>query len=74
MDSDLVFVIGIIILAFAIPAIVSAISDGRTPRGAALMILIGGGLTALAVNQQPGGFQVSEIPDVFVRVIGRYLN
>jgi hypothetical protein len=74
MDPDLYFVIGIIIAAFAIPAILSAFSEGRAPRAAAILIMIGGGLVALAVYSNPGGYSVTEIPDVFVRVVGGYIN
>lgn len=74
MNSDLYLVVGIVVVAFTIPAIVSALSDGRAPRTAAIMVMIGGGLIALAVYQTPGGYEVAEIPSVFVRVVSRYLN
>ena len=74
MNADLYLVVGIVVVAFMIPAIISAFSEGRAPRAAAIMAMIGGGLIALAVYQTPGGYQVSEIPEVFVRVVGRYLN
>ncbi|WP_420860172.1 hypothetical protein [Marivivens marinus] len=74
MDTDLFFVIGLIIAGFSIPPIIGALSEGRAPRTAAIAILIGGGLVALAVNERPGAYSVSEIPDAFVRVVGRYIN
>ncbi|SMY06788.1 hypothetical protein [Flavimaricola marinus] len=74
MNADLFLVVGIVVVAFTIPAIVGAFSEGRAPRAAAIMVMIGGGLIALAVYQTPGGYQVSEIPSVFARVIGYYIN
>ena len=74
MDPDLYFVLGIIIGAFSIPAILSAYTEGRTPRAAAILVMIGGGLVALAIYSSPQGYTIEEVPDVFVRVIGKYIN
>lgn len=74
MNADLYLVIGLVVVAFTIPAIIGAFSEGRAPRAAAIMVMIGGGLIALAVYQTPGGYQIADLPDVFVRVVGRYLN
>jgi len=74
MDADLFFAIGIVVVVLAIPAIVSAFSDSRPPRAGAIMIMIGGGLIALAVWQKPGGYALGDLPDIFTRVIGRWLR
>jgi hypothetical protein len=74
MTADLYLVIGVILVAFTIPAIISAFSESRPPRTAAVLVLIGGGLIVLAVYQTPGGYRIEDIPEVFVRVAGRYLN
>lgn len=74
MDPDLFLVIGVVILGFAIPSIISAFSAGRAPRAAAIMIMIGGSLVALAAFQQPGGYEIGDIPDAFSSVIGRYIR
>lgn len=74
MDSDLSFVIGIIVIALAFPAIIGAFTDGRAPRAAAILVMIGGGLIALAVYQRPNTYTLGAIPDVFVRVVGHYIN
>lgn len=74
MDPDLFFVIGLVICAFTIPPILGALLDGRAPRAAAILVLIGGGMIAIAVSQKPEGYELSQIPDVFVRVIGRYVD
>ena len=73
MDPDLALVLGIIIGAFSIPSILSAISDSRAPRASMLTILIAGGLILYATQNMPGGITLAQIPDKFVAVLGRYL-
>lgn len=74
MSYDLALVLGIVISGFSIPAIVSAFSDGRVPRAAALMIMIGGGLVAWAVTGKPAGYTMDQIPEVFVKVTADLLK
>ena len=54
MDLELIFVLGCVLTAFSIPAIVSAFSDGRTPRYLVVIILIGVVMIGYAVNGRPG--------------------
>ena len=74
MDTDLFLVIGIIVCALAIPSLMSAWLEGRVPRAGAIMVLIGGVLVVVALNQRARGYTFAEIPDVFFSVIGRYLH
>jgi len=74
LDPDLFFVIGIVLIAFAIPAIISAFSESRAPRAAAILVMVGGGLLALAIYDKPGFYSFERIPDVFVKVVGQYIN
>lgn len=69
MDPDVFLVLGIVIGAFAIPSMLSAAIDGRTPRASALTILIAGGLVVYAFQTQPGGYALEDIPSAFVRVV-----
>ncbi|WP_299297511.1 hypothetical protein [uncultured Tateyamaria sp.] len=73
MSPDMYLVLGILIAGFSIPSVLSALSDRRAPRASAITILIAGGLILLAVQTQPGGYSLQEIPDVFVRVIARFI-
>ena len=72
VDTDLLFIIGLVVLVLAFPVIVGAFSEGRPPRSAAIMVLIGGGLIALAVWERPGAYSIGGIPDTFMRVVGSY--
>jgi len=74
MNNDLFLVLGIVIGALAVPSIIGAFSESRTPRAAAIMLMISGTLIAVAVTQQPGGYSFGDIPDVFVRVIAYYIK
>ncbi len=74
MTNDIYLVIGIVVLVFAIPSVVSAFSESRPPRLAAIAVLIGGGLVALAVSQQPGGYALEDIPRAFARVIAALIR
>jgi hypothetical protein len=74
MDNDLILVIGIIVGALAIPSLIGAFSESRPPRAAAILFLIGGTLIVVALTRNTAGYAFGDIPDLFVRVIGRYLN
>ncbi|KEJ90908.1 hypothetical protein [Sulfitobacter donghicola] len=73
MDTDLALVLGLIIAALSVPSILSAISDKRAPRASAITILIAGGLIVFAIQGKPGGYNMEQIPDVFVNVFARYM-
>lgn len=74
MDPDLLFVLGIVLGVLMIPAILSALIDGRAPRTPALLVIIGGLMIGYAVMQKPTSYGIDQIPDTFVRVIARYTN
>ncbi len=59
---------------FSVPSILSAFSEGRAPRVAAFTIIASGALVVWAISQKPGGYALNEIPDVFVRVIARFIS
>ncbi len=66
---DLIMVLGSGILLLAFPAIVGAFSRGEPPRAAMLALFAGGCLIVYANASRPGGYSLSEMPDVFVRVV-----
>lgn len=74
MDIDLIFVSGCLILVFAIPAIISAYSDGRVPRYPAIIVMIGGVLIFYAITERPGAYSLETLPDVFLRVVARFMS
>lgn len=74
MQSDYYLVAGVLIGGLAIPSLLSAWSDGRAPRAGAIMVMLSAGLIALAIMNSPTGYRLEQIPDVFIRVIGRIIN
>ncbi|SEK57407.1 hypothetical protein [Roseovarius nanhaiticus] len=74
MNSDQILVLGVVLGVFAIPAIVSAISDRRTPRVAALVLIAAGCLVIWAVSIKPTGYSITDVPKAFVRVVGGLMN
>ncbi len=74
MNPDLFFVIGLGVGVLAIPALVSAFSESRPPRAAAIMVMISAGLLLVAVLQKPGGYEVGEIPQVVAGVLAGFVN
>lgn len=74
MDFDLIFVIGVTLIAFAIPSAVSAYSDRRWPKTAVLMLLIGAGAVAYAAQENPGAYSLETLDDVVVSVIASIVN
>ena len=73
MDSDLLLIVGIVLAILSVPAILSAFSEGRAPRVATFTAIAAGCLIVWAIQTHPGGYSVEEIPEVFVRVVARFL-
>lgn len=74
MDIDLIFVAGIVIGVFSIPAIVSAFSDRRAPRLAAVFVMVSAGMVAYALQMREEPYVLEKLDDVFISVVARYLN
>lgn len=74
MDPDLVFVIGLVLAVFSVPAIISAFSEGRAPRVAAFTVISAGVMVIWAIQTKPGGYAFSDIPKIVVQVVAEYLT
>jgi formate-dependent nitrite reductase membrane component NrfD len=74
MDTDLILVVGIVAIVLAVPTLLSAWVEGSVPRAGAILVLIGGVLIVVALTQHGRGYSFAEMPDVFMRVIGRLLK
>ncbi|QCO55668.1 hypothetical protein EOK75_07895 [Pseudorhodobacter turbinis] len=74
MDPDLILVVGFVIGLLAIPSLLAAFAESRPPRVAAILALVSVGLVFGAVQINDGGYSVTNIPDVFYNVIGRYFR
>jgi hypothetical protein len=74
MDPDLMLVVGILLGVLSVPSILSAFSEGRAPRAASIVLLIGGTLLVLALTQKPSGYTFDEIIMAFRNVFSRLLS
>lgn len=74
MDADLIFVLGLIFALLAFPALVSAFSESRAPRSAAVLLVLSAGMIVYASYQNPGGYSVEDAPDIFFGVIADLVN
>ena len=72
MDPDLILSLGLLFGCLSVPAIMSAISDGRSPRGSTITLAIALALIGFAVISKPGGYRIDEIPDAVFGTIGRF--
>ncbi|WP_436398227.1 hypothetical protein [Roseobacter sp. S98] len=73
MDPDLALVIGIVLTVLSFPTLVSALSERRPPRVGAIALVAGLGLIGYAMATVQGGYTVTGIPKVFMRVVNLYI-
>ena len=69
MDPDTVFVFGLVLGVLSIPAVVSAISDGRAPRVASVVLIIAGAMVLYAISEKPSGYAIEDIPAAVSSVV-----
>ena len=69
MNPDLIFVIGVVIFALAVPAVISAFSSSDvTLKPAMVCVVVGGSLIVLAVSQSTTSLSLSELPAIVMRL------
>jgi hypothetical protein len=71
---DTYFVVGPFILILSMPAIFGAVRRGEAPRVPAIMVLIGGGLIALAITERPDAYSFENLPTVIDTVVTRWVT
>ncbi|WP_417719501.1 hypothetical protein [Salipiger sp.] len=74
MQPDQFLVLGLFLGVMAIPAILSAWSDRRTPRVGAVVLIGGLGLVLHAIDTRPGGYGAQEVSDAVYGVIADILR
>ena len=73
MNPDTALVVGMVLAVLSIPAIVSAISDGRSPRVAAVVGMLGLGGIVFALQTNPLGYTWGDLPRVVYQELARVL-
>lgn len=72
MDTDLFLTIGIVLVVLTIPSLMSAWTESRAPRFAAIMLVAAAALIVTALTQKPGGYGFKDVPQVMMGVVARY--
>jgi hypothetical protein len=67
--TDLIMVMGVMVLFLAFPAAVGAFSRGAPPRAAMLSLFAGGIMIVYANASRPGGYSIEDMPNLFVKVL-----
>lgn len=70
----MMFVVGAVLMALSIPSMLSAYADNRKPWVAGIVLVIAIGLLGTVFFEKPGGLTLTEVPNIFFTVIGRYIN
>jgi len=74
MTGDQMLVLGIVLAVFSVPAILSAMSDSRSPRVAPVILVAGLALVVWAFVKKPGGYALTDIPEAFIRVLAEMVR
>ena len=74
MDLDTIFVAGLIVGAFSIPALVNAFSERRRLLLPLMALAAGIGMVVWVVRQDPETYRLERVDEVFVTVLSRFLN
>lgn len=70
MDPDFVFVLGVGVFALSVPLVINAFSTtGGSLRSATIAVLIGGSMILWASSQSPGGYSLTELPQIIMRLL-----
>ncbi len=69
MNSDYLLTVGLILGLFSIPAMVSAYADRRSPRASMSAFILSFSIIVGAYITHPGGYALSDMPNVVVAVI-----
>ncbi len=73
MDPDLALILGLGLTGLSLLGILSAVTDQRRPIAAAVFLLLAGALVLYALVSHPDGYMLGQLPDVFFRVLARFL-
>lgn len=74
MDTDLVLTLGIVLLVFTVPLLLSAWVEGRVPRLGSVFLAASFTMILVAVSSRPGGYAFNEIPGIMLSVVSRAVN
>lgn len=73
MDPDMAMAVGSVLAVLSVPALLSALSEGRAPRVGGVVLIVAAGLILWAIANSPEGYSLTGLPSVILHVIARYI-
>ena len=74
MDADQFLVIGIILFGLSIPSLLQGASESRMPKTGVTLALAGAILMAYAGTHNARGYNLPEIPGIFMKVVRGWMT
>ena len=74
MDTDLILTMGIVLLVLSFPSLLSAWVEGNPPRLGSVMLIVALGMILTAVLNEPGGYDLNQVPTVMISIVSRWFN
>ncbi|MCW9043082.1 MAG: hypothetical protein OQK05_07045 [Pseudopelagicola sp.] len=74
MLSDYLLTSGLVLGLFSIPAMLAAYADMRTPRASMASFILAVAIMVFAYVRHPGGYVLSDVPNVVVSVIAEIIK
>ena len=69
MDSDLILVGGVILIALAVVVLPQRVRHSRPTAGGLFVLVLGGAMVYFANTVHPDGYRVIDVPSAFERVM-----
>jgi len=74
IDPDLWLTIGLIIVVLCIPSMLSAWAQFKPPRASLITAIIGLAMIIVAMQSNPDGYGLRDIPVAVTEAVGRYIR
>lgn len=74
MDTDLFVVVGFLLAAFAIPSALASYAEGKFPKIALVVLVLGTVIALIGAMFSPDGYSFGRIPHSFIEILARIFN
>ena len=74
MSFEATLVIGIVLAALSLVAVLGALIEGRRAYVSGLVVLISAGMIYWANTMKPEGLELADIPEAFITLVAAVLN
>jgi len=73
MDPDMAMALGSVLVVLSVPALLSALSEGRAPHAGGFVLVVAAGLILWAIASSPEGDSLTGLPAVMLQVLARFI-